>query len=147
MNLVEGQIYACTVEKVLEKGVIVKMSDDTTEFIHVSKLSDRFVRDIDTCAHVGDTWKVVAVRNAKLGKLELTHKTSDLKAHDVVPNAVDLRRPPKRKSFHGTSIVNKDEKERKQPTLDEMIAAADKVLADKKKSQEKERYQYRKRRK
>lgn len=147
MNLTKGQVYACIIEKVLDKGVIVKMSDDTTEFIHVSKLSDEFVKDINIYAHVGDTWKVTAVYNRKLDKLELSHKSSDLKRHDVVPKSIDPRRPPKRKSFHGTSIVNNDEKKNKQPSLDDMIAAADKVLADKKKSQEKERYQYRRRRK
>lgn len=55
-GLKEGKIYICTVKKLLQHGVIVKIGDSGIDgFVHISELSKRWVKDIKDVAKEGDT--------------------------------------------------------------------------------------------
>lgn len=58
MKLVVGETYEVEVIKILSYGAIVKMSDDTTQLLHISNISDKFVRDVNDFVKVGDKIKV-----------------------------------------------------------------------------------------
>lgn len=58
MKLTVGETYDAEVIKILTYGAIVKMSDDSTQLLHISNISDKFVRDVNDFLKVGDKIKV-----------------------------------------------------------------------------------------
>lgn len=54
MKLVVGETYEVEVIKVLSYGAIVKMSDDSTQLLHISNISDIFVKDVNDFVKVGE---------------------------------------------------------------------------------------------
>lgn len=72
MKLVVGETYAVTVEKILPYGAIVKMSDGTTQLIHISNISERFVKDINDYVKVGETIQADCIKgNVKPEELSI----------------------------------------------------------------------------
>lgn len=57
MKLVVGETYDVTVEKILPYGAIVRMKDNSTQLIHISNISERFVKDVNDFVAVGETLK------------------------------------------------------------------------------------------
>lgn len=53
-----GQTYDCEVVKILSFGIVMKMEDGSTELVHISNISDKFVKDINDYVSVGDNCKV-----------------------------------------------------------------------------------------
>lgn len=132
MVLEENKIYAVTIVRLGAKGVVVEMSDHTTEFIHISKLDDDFVSNVAAYGSVGQTWKVVGIFNKKTNRIELSRRPSDINVAEGVYDATQFfTRPPKNpkpyqrntKSLYNTS----------SKSLDDMIADANRSLADKRK--------------
>lgn len=62
MKLVVGETYEAEVVKVLSYGAILKMQDNTTQLLHISNISDKFVRDINDFVKVGDFIKVDCIQ-------------------------------------------------------------------------------------
>lgn len=58
MKLSVGQTYEVEVVKVLSYGAIVKMEDGTTQLLHISNISTKFVRDVNDFVKVGEKIKV-----------------------------------------------------------------------------------------
>lgn len=115
MELQKGQSYEVTVTKLLQRGVIVQINDtEDTEFIHISKLSAKFVSDISKIVNVGDTYTAIAVYNPEYSRVELSLKHINYAQH--------------RKSH---SAVHSMKSEQRKQSLDDMIAAADSVLKEK----------------
>ena len=74
MKIQEGQMYEVTVIKILPKGIIVQIKGTSdTEFIHISKLSVKFVSDISKLVHVGDTLEAVCIHGKEKLELSLQH--------------------------------------------------------------------------
>lgn len=77
-SLEVGKEYQVIVKKILVNGIIVQINDTKfTDFIHISKISESFVCDINEYVHVGDTLTAIAVksltkRNDKHDGLELS---------------------------------------------------------------------------
>lgn len=106
MELKIGQKYEIEVIKILKYGIIVKLDDESTQFIHISNLSDKFISDISDILNVGDRRLATGVSGNKY------------------PVELSL----KRSSRHNRSTIQ-DHK-----SLDEMIANSNEVYADKTKS-------------
>lgn len=53
-----GETYECEVAQVLSFGIVMKMEDGSTELVHISNISDKFVKDINDYVSVGDKCKV-----------------------------------------------------------------------------------------
>lgn len=106
MELKIGQKYEIEVIKILKYGIIVKLDDESTQFIHISNLSDKFISDISDILNVGDRRLATGVSGNKY------------------PVELSL----KRSSRHNRSTIQ-DHK-----SLDDMIANSNEVYADKTKS-------------
>lgn len=65
MELQVGQIYQVRTIKLLNYGVIVKLSDNSTELIHISKLSDKFIRSVEEAVSVDKTYNAIGVKGTK----------------------------------------------------------------------------------
>ena len=58
MKLTVGETYEVEVVKILSYGAIVKMSDNSTQLLHISNISEKFVRDVGDFVSVGSKIKV-----------------------------------------------------------------------------------------
>ncbi len=55
VQIKEGDIYICTVKKILQHGVIVRVEEtDSDGFIHISEISKRWVREVKDIVKEGD---------------------------------------------------------------------------------------------
>lgn len=139
MKVTKGTLYNVRVQKVIEKGVIVIMPDNTTEFIHVSRLSDKYISSPEAIAAPDMEWEVAAIYNERLQKVELSHRMSDiikLKQSDseslLKAKKSSSRKQPYKVDPKETFIP----KQHAPKSFDAMIADANKVLADKRKAVE-----------
>lgn len=73
MKLEAGNSYEVKVEKILPFGAVVKMEDDSTELLHISNITEKFVRDISDYLKEGETITVDCV-NGSVKEVELTTK-------------------------------------------------------------------------
>lgn len=64
MKLEVGKTYEVEVVKVLSYGAIVKMEDDSTQLLHISNISDKFVRDVNDFVKVGTKIKVDCIKGS-----------------------------------------------------------------------------------
>lgn len=72
MKLTVGETYNVKVEKILSYGAIVKMEDGSTQLIHISNISEKFVRDVNDFVKVGDTIKADCIKgNVKPEELSI----------------------------------------------------------------------------
>ena len=106
MELKIGQKYEIEVIKILKYGVIVKLDDGCTQFIHISNLCDKFISDISDILNVGDRRFATGVSGNK---------------HPVELSLKHSSRNDKSNAQHHKS-------------LDDMIADSNKAYADKTKS-------------
>ncbi len=78
MKLVVGQTYDAEVTKILSYGAIVKMDDNSTQLLHISNISDRFVRDVNDFVKIGDKIKVDCIEGkVKPEELSIKEYTKD----------------------------------------------------------------------
>lgn len=115
-----GKTYIVTVKRITPKGTVVTLEDNTTEFIHVSRISSEYVTDVSEYVSVGDILQAECIKGTvhpaelSLLNLHLSRQTKGVK--------------PTR--LHNASVYNKS-KTSKPATLDDMIARSNKVLSDK----------------
>ena len=78
MKLVVGETYEVEVIKILSYGAIVKMPDDTTQLLHISNISEKFVRDVNDFVKVGQKIKVDCIEGkVKPEELSIKQYTKD----------------------------------------------------------------------
>lgn len=113
MKIQEGQMYEITVVKILPKGIIVQIKGTSdTEFIHISKLSTKFVSDISKLVQVGDCFEAICVKGSTRLELSLKHLNLESLYKNVDRNCLEKHNQPK-------------------SSLDEMIASAEAIFKDK----------------
>lgn len=114
MDLQLGNKYKVTVTRILQRGVVVQFQDTAdTEFIHISKLSTKFVSDISKLVQVGDCFEAICVKGSNRLELSLKH----LNLESLYKN-VDRKRLEKH--------------DQPKTSLDDMIASAESIFKDKK---------------
>lgn len=80
MKLSIGETYDVTVVKVLPYGAIVKMPDKSTQILHISNISDNFVKDVHDYVNVGDKIKVDCIAGkVKPEELSIKAYTREIK--------------------------------------------------------------------
>ena len=78
MKLTVGETYEVEVIKILKYGAIVKMSDGSTQLLHISNISEKFVRDVNDFLKVGDRIKVDCIEGkVKPEELSIKNYTKD----------------------------------------------------------------------
>ena len=69
-----GKIYSGKVVDIKDFGAFVQILPSYVGLLHVSQLSDKFVKDIRKEVHKGDTFNVKVLRVDENGKIQLTKK-------------------------------------------------------------------------
>lgn len=69
-----GQIYEGKITSITNFGAFVSLPDGPDGMVHISEVSDRFVKDIHDVCNVGDTVKVKVISIAENGKIALSIK-------------------------------------------------------------------------
>lgn len=74
MALEEGAKVSGTVSGITNFGAFIDLEDNKTGLVHISQVSDRFVKDIHDVLAVGDQVMVKVVRIGEDGKIALSMK-------------------------------------------------------------------------
>ncbi|MFH1442110.1 MAG: polyribonucleotide nucleotidyltransferase [Candidatus Omnitrophota bacterium] len=69
-----NRIYMGKVKRIMPFGAFCEIAPGKEGLVHVSELSDTFVKDIDTIVKVGDEFKVKVVGIDELGRVNLSKK-------------------------------------------------------------------------
>lgn len=77
MRLEEGKVYTVTCEKILFSGAVFELIDHTTQFIHISQLTNHFITKPEEAVNVGVTYTAQCIYSEKSDKLELTLRVKD----------------------------------------------------------------------
>ena len=77
MKLVQGQMYTVSVKEIVPAGAVVTLEDGSTQLVHISNISNMFVRDVGNFLEVGQTLEAEAVEG-RARPVELSFKHLDL---------------------------------------------------------------------
>ncbi|VAW14078.1 Polyribonucleotide nucleotidyltransferase, partial [hydrothermal vent metagenome] len=72
-----GKIYDAKVVKVMNFGAFCEFMPGKQGLVHVSELSDEFVKDVTTVVNVGDQFKVKLVEVDKMKRMNLSKKQAE----------------------------------------------------------------------
>lgn len=75
-----GEVFEGKVVSVMPFGAFVDLGKRKSGLIHISELSDEYVKDINECVKKGDVLKVKVLKIDENGKISLTAKKSALTA-------------------------------------------------------------------
>ena len=127
MGLEIGKFVDVEVIRIIDKGAVVRLEDGHTELLHLSKVSNKFVRDINDYLSVGDRLKAEVVKGT-YKETELSIKYLDLppKKKDEVVNEKPSETFNKKKSYNQTKKESFP-----RMSLDDMIKQSNKQFDDK----------------
>ncbi len=74
-----GKIYEATVVKIMNFGAFCEFMPGRDGLVHVSELSDKFVKDPNEIVKVGDTFPVILMEIDKVGRYNLSRKKAEKK--------------------------------------------------------------------
>jgi len=69
-----NRVYPGKVKKVMNFGAFVEIAPGKEGLVHVSEISDTFVKDINSVVKVGDEFKVIVTGIDELGRINLSRK-------------------------------------------------------------------------
>ena len=72
-----GRIYNGKVKKVTNFGAFCEIAPGKEGLVHVSELSDTFVKDVASVVKVGDEFKVKVISVDELGRVNLSKKRAE----------------------------------------------------------------------
>lgn len=135
MELTLGVKYPVTVVELKDFGAIVELSDATTSLIHISKISDCYVRDVADFLSVGMELTAVGVEGKNRPvELSLTHLNLKPLYHTTrsrrVLNGSRTERPEALPNFNRVHTSASPSKSASR-SLEDMIEDSDAVLKDK----------------
>ena len=73
-----GQIFEGTVVRMMDFGAFVQLSPNKDGMIHISKLSDKRVNEVEDVVHIGDKVRVKVIEVDKMGRINLSMRPQDL---------------------------------------------------------------------
>ncbi|KAF8400842.1 hypothetical protein HHK36_014145 [Tetracentron sinense] len=117
-ELVPGATFMGKVRSVLPFGAFVDFGAFTDGLVHVSRLSDSFVKDVGSIVSVGQEVKVRLVEaNTETGRISLTMRDSDdiskLQQQQDAPASSDKPRPSRRNTSKSNQTRDKMQKSSK----------------------------------
>ncbi|MBQ4569704.1 MAG: S1 RNA-binding domain-containing protein [Ruminococcus sp.] len=100
-----GQIYEGKITSITNFGAFVSLPEGPDGMVHISEISDRFIKNIQDVCKVGDVVKVKVISIAENGKIALSIK----KANPPAPEEKDKdsRSLPQRKPARKPQEVKK----------------------------------------
>jgi len=72
-----GMIYDATIKRIMNFGVFVEFIPGREGLVHVSELSNTFVKDVNEIVKVGDKFKVKLVEKDEMGRFNLSKKKAE----------------------------------------------------------------------
>ncbi len=90
-----GQIYEGKITSITNFGAFVSLPEGPDGMVHISEISDRFIKNIQDVCKVGDVVKVKVVSIAENGKIALSIKKANPPAPQEKDKDKDMR--PQRK--------------------------------------------------
>ena len=73
-----GQILEGTVVRMMNFGAFVQLSPTKDGMVHISKLSDKRVNEVEDVVHIGDKVRVKVIEVDKMGRINLSLRPQDL---------------------------------------------------------------------
>ena len=73
-----GQILEGTVVRMMNFGAFVQLSPTKDGMVHISKLSDKIVNEVEDVVHIGDKVRVKVIEVDKMGRINLSMRPQDL---------------------------------------------------------------------
>ena len=73
-----GQILEGTVVRMMNFGAFVQLSPNKDGMVHISKLSDKRVNEVEDVVHIGDKVRVKVIEVDKMGRINLSMGPQDL---------------------------------------------------------------------
>ncbi len=70
-----GEVFAAKVVKITDFGAFVELTPKQEGLVHVSQLSDKYVKNVEDVVKLGDTIRVKVIRIDEQGKIALSAKT------------------------------------------------------------------------
>lgn len=141
MNLELGEAYIITPIRFETFGAIVELQDGSTSLLHVSQISDKYVKDPSEYLFIGHEYVAKAVQGVGDKPVQLSVKHLGLKSCFVQPEAdkdfVPTRKRPYLKSKTVRSSRYQSESKDYHKSLDDMIADAQASYNEKMKGQKK----------
>lgn len=125
MGLEIGKFVDVEVIRIIDKGAVVRLEDGHTELIHLSKVSNKFVRDVNDYLAVGDRLKAEVVKG--------TYKETELsiKYLDLSPKKKEVNQKPIENSNLKKSYNQTEKESFPKMSLDDMIKNSNKQFDDK----------------
>ena len=125
MGLEIGKFVDVEVIRIIDKGAVVRLEDGHTELIHLSKVSNKFVRDVNDYLAVGDRLKAEVVKG--------TYKETELsiKYLDLSPKKKEVNQKPVENSNLKKSYNQTKKESFTKMSLDDMIKNSNKQFDDK----------------
>lgn len=78
MEIEPGQILRGTVVRIMNFGAFVQLSPNKDGMVHISKLADGRVNEVEDVVHIGDQVTVKVQEIDKMGRINLTMRPQDL---------------------------------------------------------------------
>ncbi len=72
-----GRIYACKVRRIVNFGAFCEIAPGKDGLVHVSELSDHFVKNVEEVVKIGDEFKVKVIGIDELGRINLSKKQAE----------------------------------------------------------------------
>jgi polyribonucleotide nucleotidyltransferase len=72
-----GKIYEATVKRIMNFGAFVEFIPGREGLVHVSELSNKFVKDVNDVIKLGDKFKVKLVEKDEMGRFNLSKKQAE----------------------------------------------------------------------
>jgi polyribonucleotide nucleotidyltransferase len=72
-----GRIYPAKVKRIVNFGAFCEIAPGKEGLVHVSELSDKFVKDVNSMVKIGDEIKVKVVGIDELGRINLSKKKAE----------------------------------------------------------------------
>ena len=102
MQLEIGKIFEGTVSKVMNYGAFVDFTNGESGMIHISQISDSYIKDINDHIRQGDTVKVKVIGIDDRHKISLSLKDAQEKTTENKPKSYE------RKSYTPNSFAKPD---------------------------------------
>ena len=97
-----GKSYPITIVHITAKGIIVNLEDNLTSFIHISKIANAFIDDINNFVAVGEQYNAIGIATDNGKDLSLQHlnlKSREQKSGDSEFKKIPYSKPKAYKSL------------------------------------------------
>ena len=141
MNLEFGEAYVITPIRFETYGAIVELQDGSTSLLHVSQISDKYVKDPSEYLSIGHEYVAKAVQGVGDRPVQLSVKHLGLHSCFTEPEFDKDFKPTRKKPYPKSKTVRspryQSESGDHHKSLDDMIADAQASYNDKMKGQKK----------